>query len=242
MIDPSIDTIAATGPISFIVPALNEELNLFDTIAEIRLAADQCDYEIVIVNDGSTDKTAEIADELARQDARIKVVHNQQNMGLGGAYRVAVGAASKDYVLMLPGDNSFPAASIAGILKAVGKADIVIPYVANPQVRTLLRRIISRTYVLVVNSMFGINLRYHNGPVVHRLKLLRSITIETAGFAYQAEILIKLLSRGASFYEVPIALTQRGDRNSRAFRLSNIARVINALLTLFIDIRIRGRY
>jgi len=227
--------------VSFIVPALNEEVNLRDTVDEIRRAAVVLsDFEIVIVNDGSTDATGAIADDLASKDAKVRAVHNLKNAGLGGAYKSGLAAASKSYVIMIPGDNNHPADGIIPILACAGKADIVIPYVANPEVRGPMRRAISRLFVILVNLLFGLNVRYYNGLVLHRLDLLRQITIETNGFAYQAEALVKLLKRGASYHQIPVPVADHGDRNTRAFRIRNVIRVVRTLAKLFIEVRVRA--
>src|SRR5438445_9285125 len=64
-------------PLTFLVPALNEEKNIEATVGTILSAAEQCvcDYEIVLINDGSTDATSQIMDRLASEDARVRVVH-----------------------------------------------------------------------------------------------------------------------------------------------------------------------
>jgi dolichol-phosphate mannosyltransferase len=221
--EPRLQKIRA---VSFVVPALNEEINIGDTVAEIRRAAEVLDdYQIVIVNDGSTDRTGEIADGLAQNDAHIRVVHNSRNLGFGGAYKVGVANAAMPYVIMIPGDNNHPAPGITPILDRLGEADIVIPYVANPQVRGLKRQVISNVYTILLNTIFRLKVPYYNGLVLHRTDLLRTITIGTDGYAYQSEALIKLLRRGASSVGVPVALAEHGDRRTRAFKLKNVMRV-----------------
>jgi glycosyltransferase involved in cell wall biosynthesis len=221
--------------VSFVVPALNEERNIRATIGEIRAAAAILDdHEIVIVNDASTDRTGEIADALAREDARIRVVHNTRNLGFGGAYKAGMSVARLPYVMMVPGDNNHPAPGITPILDLVGEADIVIPYVANPEVRGLKRRFISRAYTMLLNAAFGLRVPYYNGLVLHRTDLVQSICIETDGYAYQSEALIKLLRQGASSVAVPVALSELGDNRTRAFKLKNVFRVGKTILRLAI--------
>jgi len=212
--------------VSFVVPALNEEVNISDTAAEIRRAASNLDdYEIIIVNDGSTDRTGEIADGLAAVDPRITVIHHAKNKGFGGAYKTGAAAARLPYVLMIPGDNNHPADGITPILNRLGEADIVIPYVGNPAVRGLKRRAISSAYTLLLNLIFRLNVPYYNGLVLHRTDLLHTITIETDGYAYQSEALIKLLRRGASSVAVSVPLAAHGDKRTRAFKPKNVLRV-----------------
>lgn len=219
--------------VSFIVPAFNEQSNIADTVLEIGAAAGGLsNYEIIIVNDCSSDSTGEIIDELARTNYRVRAVHNQENLGLGGAYKVGVANATMTYVMMVPGDNNHPANGIVPILECIGKADIVIPYVDNPQVRHWHRRLISWTFRNLLNLIFRLRVSYYNGLVVHRRALLNTITIETNGFAYQAEALVKLLRRGASSIDVAVPIAHRGDRSTRAFQLKNIWTVASTILRL----------
>jgi glycosyltransferase involved in cell wall biosynthesis len=224
---------ASPRAVSFVVPALNEEENIAGTVDEIRRAARMLDdYEIVLVNDGSSDRTGEIMNGLAAFDRRIKAVHNPSNLGLGGAYKVGIAQAGMPHVIMIPGDNCHPAVCIAAILARIGEADIVIPYVANTEVRSAMRRAISGAFTLLMNGLFRQRVPYYNGIVLHRTSLIRSVTIETDGFAYQAEALIKLLRRGASTTSVPIQLGERGDRHTRAFRLANVVTVAETIWRL----------
>jgi glycosyltransferase involved in cell wall biosynthesis len=219
--------------VSFVVPCLNEEKNIAATIAEIRGAAAKLqDYEIVVVDDGSTDRTGAIADEMSRADAHVRAVHNPRNLGFGGAYKVGVANARMPFAIMVPGDNNHPADGITPILDRLGEADIVIPYVSNPEVRGPARRLISGAFTGLLNVLFGLRVPYYNGLVLHRTDLLRLITIETDGFAYQSEALIKLLRRGATSTSVPVPVAQRGDHSTRAFRLKNVLRVLETILRL----------
>ena len=222
-------------PFSFVVPCFNEERNLAGTVAEVHEAA-RCagleGYEIVLVDDGSRDGTgAEIA-RLAETNPAIKPVTNPRNLGLGGAYKAGLARASGVHVMMVPGDNAHPAHGITPIIAAAGEADIVIPYVTNPEVRSLKRRFASRGFVWLMNSLFGLKVPYYNGLVVHRLDLLRQIELETDSFAYQAEAIVKLLKRGARYTTVGVEISTRDHGGTKAFRMGNVIKVLRALWDL----------
>ena len=241
LLSPEIETAKTAQPaaarpaFSFVVPCYNEAPNLGGTVAEIETSAREAglrSYEIVLVDDGSSDGTARVIRELAESKSYVLSVINPQNLGLGGAYKAGVAAASGVHVMMVPGDNAHPAHGITPIITAVDSSDMVIPYVTNPEVRSFMRRLTSRGFVVIMNLLFGLKVPYYNGLVVHRLDLLREIEIETDSFAYQAEAVVKLLKRGAKFQTVGVEINTREHGNTKAFRVSNVINVLRALLDL----------
>jgi len=238
--------VAATGKptVSVVIPALNEEANIADAVREAGVALGNrfADYELLLFDDGSTDRTGAIMDRLAAADPRhIRVTHNPSPRNLGGVYIQGIALARMDYILMVPGDNENPGHALQAPFDAIGRADIVLPYPVNSAVRGPLRHLVSRIYVGLLNLLFGLRVRYYNGTVIHRTANLKGLAVKTASFAYQAEILIKLLCAGKSFVEVPIRIDPpKIGRRSRAFRWKNMVQVGRTVVDLFMDLRVRG--
>lgn len=223
----------APPSISVIMPALNEERNLAGSVAAVTEAFDGfCDYEIIIFDDGSTDRTGRIADMLAAQDLRLRVVHNPIPLGIGLCYRRGVDLARYEYYLMVPGDDETPAATICAIGAQAGIADVVVTYTLNRHVRPLHRRIVSRLFTVAMNAVFGLRLRYYNGNCLIRTKLLRTLPIGTSGFAYMATVLIRLLKQGHSYIEAGIVLQPRGSGHSKALQPRSVVNVLRSVLEL----------
>jgi len=201
------------------------------------------DYELLLFDDGSTDRTGAIMDELAVGDpAHVRVTHSPTPRNLGGVYKQGIAQARMDYILMVPGDNENPGHALQAPFDAIGRADIVLPYPVNSAVRGFARHAVSRIYVGLLNRLFGLHVHYYNGTVIHRTANLKGLSIKTSSFAYQAEILIKLLCAGTSFVEVPIRIDPpKGGRRSRAFRWKNMVQVGRTLADLFMEIRVRRR-
>ena len=130
--------------VSIIVPCYNEEGNTRATIAAIKEALASSgafsDHEILIFNDNSADSTGSVAEDIGRNDGKIRVIHNLRNMGFGYNYSEGVRLAGKDYVIMVPGDNEIPAEAVKKVLSLAGRADVVVPYAANARVRPVARR------------------------------------------------------------------------------------------------------
>ena len=234
---------ASKPTVSFVIPALNEEANIADAVREaVSAIRDRfSDHELLLFDDGSTDRTGAIMDQLAAADPRhVRVTHNPTSRNLGGVYKQGIELARMDYILMVPGDNENPGHALQAPFDAIGRADIVLPYPVNSAVRGWARHLVSRIYVGLLNRLFGLRVRYYNGTVIHRTANLKGLTVKTSSFAYQAEILIKLLCVGKSFVEVPIQIDPpKEGRRSRAFRWKNMVQVGRTLGELFMDIRIR---
>lgn len=227
---------------TFLVTALNEEPHIVPTVETIVAAAEQlgCDYEILLVNDGSSDGTPRIIDELAAADSRVRAVHNSHNLGLGGAYKRAIQFATKEHVMWVCGDNSETIDHIVNIASHVGKADIVLPVLKAGRRRPLLRRVPSRIFTTLVNLLFGLRVGYYNGTVIHRTALITKVPIRTNSFAYQAEALVKMLRAGCTYVEVPYSSRTYDGVFSNAMKPKNLMAVLNAVWNLFVDIHIRG--
>ena len=220
--------------ITFIVPALNESERVRDTVAEILPAVSTATgYEVLCINDGSTDNTAAIMQELSEQIPQVKVLTHDTTMGLGAAYKTGIQNATMNRVIMIPGDNQFSSESIHTLLAAIDDADIIIPFHTNAgEVRSMTRRLISDTYTLIANFLSGQKIPYYNGIVVHKTEKINSITIETDGFAYQLEALVSLLQQGCTFKTVGIELQERNSGETKAFRPRNIIQVAEVFLRM----------
>jgi glycosyltransferase involved in cell wall biosynthesis len=221
------------GALSIIVPAFNEEGNIGPTLDEITTACDTLrdNYEIIVVNDCSVDRTAEIVLARAKRNARIRLVSNERNLGFGGAFMRGVNEARMDYCIMVCADNAIPADSLRLIFSKTGEADLVLSYIGNPKVRELSRRIISRTFVLLVNLLTGFRVRYYNGFCVYPTQRLKSMTV-SKGFAYAAQIIVKLLNEGYTYVEVPMITRMREHGTTSAFKLRNLISVFGSLVSI----------
>jgi len=162
-------------------------------------------------------------------------------MGFGFNFTDGVRRATKDYIIMVPGDNEIPAEAIERVMALAGQADVIIPYTANPEVRPFSRRVISRVFVALINTLFGLNVSYYNGTCLVKSRLLKKVPLKTWGFAYMAAILVRLLKSGASYTEVGVDIAQRSSGKTKAFAFKNVVSVVRAILTLFWDVRIKER-
>lgn len=229
--------------LSVVIPAYNEEQNLVPTVEAVVRAAEPLglDYEIIIVNDCSRDRTGVIAEALAAKNHRVRVMHNETNSGLGFNFRKGIAAATKEHVAMVPGDNAFYAETLTALFGGIGKANIVNGWTMNQEVRPMGRRIVSWLFTNGMNLLFGQHLRYFNGPCVFRTADAKLVPMTTSGFSYMSEMLLRLLTSGRSITEVGLVLHERKSGASNAFHTKNIISVFETVFRLFWEVRVLRR-
>jgi NAD(P)-dependent dehydrogenase (short-subunit alcohol dehydrogenase family) len=226
--------------VSIFIPALNEEENLKPTVARLieALTVTVEDYEIIVIDDASSDRTGAVANSLAMENSAIRVLHNSHNMGLGYCFAQGYREARKDFFVYIPGDNTWPYRSFVELFGNLGRADVVTSYAINPDVRPFGRRVVSRLYTRVLNLLFGRHLQYFNGLTIYPVDFLRRNPATTFGFGFQAEVLLKALNLGLSYIEVGLPIDERAAGRSKAVNLTNIVSVLATLIRVFIDLRI----
>ena len=232
-------TKAIQQSVSFVVPALNEEDVVEGIVRDIWTRVDALldTFEIILINDGSTDKTGEIMDALSNELPHMRVLHHEKNIGLGAAYLEGVREAKLDYIMMLCGDGGLPASNLPAILGKIGEADIVIPYMKNLwKIKSPGRFVLSKCYSNLLNIVFGYRIRYYNGLPVHKSELIRPLHVTSRGFGFQGEILIKLLKSGSSYVEVGVLGAEETSRSS-ALRLKNLVSVGLTFLHLLKELK-----
>lgn len=227
--------------ISLIMPAYNEERHIESAVklALKKLKEHKLDYEIIVIDDASTDRTGRIADILVSGDGKIKVIHNYRNMNLGFNFAKGIELASKNYIGLWPCHDLIAEESFDFIIPALGTKDVIIAYIANPEIRPFSRRRGSQFVMELLNLLFGFRLKYYhlNFYRADLLKRVLKFTNSTA-YALMGELLILALSSGASYVEVPFFRKERLIGKSNAMRLRNITGFLKTYSRLFWEVRI----
>ena len=199
----------AAPSISVFFPCYNEQDNVARTVenALVVLRKLNADFEIIIVDDGSSDETARIADGLAARQSAVKVVHHPTNLGYGAALRSGFAAARHDLVTFTDGDRQFRIADIGLLIErlaAPDAPDVVVGFRikrADPFVRTLY----ARAYRLANRIFFGLRVRDVDcAAKLFRRVALEGIRVESGGAFFSAEMIIKLRTAGRSIVEVGV--------------------------------------
>jgi glycosyltransferase involved in cell wall biosynthesis len=146
--------------ISVFFPCYNEEANVAATVNKALAVLDSlgADYEVIIVNDGSADRTGLIADQLAAANPRIKAVHHPKNRGYGGAVQSGIRAATKELVFFTDGDGQFDIGEMPPLLQLMNDYDFVACWRINRQ-DPWIRKLNAFCWTTLVNVVFGMRIR-----------------------------------------------------------------------------------
>ncbi len=192
-------------PISITVffPCYNEQ----DNVAKIThqalavLEGLGADYEILLVNDGSSDNTGSIADQIARAHARVRVIHHPRNLGYGAALQSGFRGATKELVFFTDGDAQFDLAELPPLLPLMREYDIVCCYRMNRQ-DNFVRRMNGWLWTKLVNLMFSLHLRDIDCAFkLYKRAIFDDIKMESTGALISTEILARAVRKGYTITE-----------------------------------------
>ena len=201
---------ARVARLSYFFPAHNEEANLEglveEALAVLPTLADT--FEIIAVNDGSRDRTAQIADDLtARHPGIVRAVHHPTNLGYGAALRSGFAAARYDLVAFTDGDRQFQVVDIGRLTARLAQADapdVVVGYRikrADPIIRTIY----AKAYRLANRIFFGLRVTDVDCACkLVRREALDGLRVGSGGAFFSAELLIKLRAAGRTVVEVGV--------------------------------------
>ena len=226
-----------TSPyLSVVVPAYNEEINLPNTVRAVQAKLDelQVTHEIIIVDDGSTDRTPEIARSLVAADDRVRLEVHPENRGPGSGVFTGIEVARGEFVIFIPADLAMDLDYLHRYLDAAQDADLVVGLRSDRRDYTLARKCISYTNIFLVRAMFGMKQRQFNYIHCYRRSLLESMNIETRGVFITAEIMIKANDLGYRLVEVEIPYVPRTAGAATCGRLSVILATVADLLRLWL--------
>ena len=225
--------------LSIVVPALNQASKISETVGGILPLARMYleDFEIILVDDGSTDNTGAIMDRFALRDPKVRVIHNSHPMGEGFAFKTGLEMASFDAMTLIPGDGTFRNASIGRMLRAAGAADLVITYRDNQSDIGFSRAILSHLARFALNVIFGFWLADHHSLIIYPVAPLRDLPMKDPRRDHQIYVLISLLRRGLTYVQVPVSLDTPATGSSRKTRPRNHLDVFKNVLSLLFTVR-----
>ena len=229
MVDSNCKTAVS---ISVFFPCYNEQDNVTTTAEKALSVLEKVsvEFEVIIVNDGSSDSTGQIADEIASRDSRVKVVHHRTNLGYGAALKSGFKTATKKLVFYTDGDGQFDINELPPLLPLMGQYDIVSCYRLNRQ-DPFIRKINAWCWTKLVCLLFAMKIRDIDCAFkLYKREIFDNIKLSSTGALIDTEILAKAVRQGYT-------ITQKGvhhyPRTAGAQTGANLKVILRAFKELF---------
>ncbi|MFA5143491.1 MAG: glycosyltransferase family 2 protein [Candidatus Omnitrophota bacterium] len=213
--------------ISFVLPMFNEAGNIENTIRRIAVLAGRIcdDYEIVIVDDASTDGSGALVDAIAARDNHVKTFHLKVNTKFGGALKEGLKHASKDAVIYTDSDLPAREEDMARALELLNNADIVTACSLVLKDASLKRIIMSKGYNFLVRLLFGLKIRdINSGLKIYRREVLEGLDLKSRSPFIDVEIFAEASKRGFKIAQYGLIFDLRMQGESTISRISVVAR------------------
>jgi glycosyltransferase involved in cell wall biosynthesis len=218
--------------VSVVMPALDEEENIGAALESATRMGERlfAEHEIVVVDDGSRDRTASLVNEAAGRDPRIRLVQHPSNLGYGAAFRSGVQAARLDLVLFTDSDNQFDLMEVERLLEALARADVAVGYRIRRS-EGFPRRFAMAAWRWVIRMTLGIS--YRDVDCAFKLfprELVQAMPLGSSGAMISAEVLARLREAEATVEEVGVHHFPRTAGRATGLRLRVILRAFRELI------------
>lgn len=222
------------GSLSFVLPAFNEAENIQEAVLRCVAVGERLalEFEVIVVDDGSSDDTRRLADELTAADVRVRTVHHPSNRGYGAALRSGLHAARMDRIFFTDADLQFDVTELDRLLGYADRYAIVAGYRA-PRRDPWGRRFLGWTWSRLVGLLFG--LRVRDVDCAFKLfdrRVIDAISVESIGAFVNTEILVRALAEGFELVEVPVTHHARVAGEQSGANLRVIFKAVRELISL----------
>ncbi len=229
----------AATTLSVIFPAFNEEANIRETVESARLVLSQLatTWEIILVNDGSRDKTTPICDELAAQFPEVRAIHHVDNRGYGAALKSGILAARYAFIFFTDKDGQFDLQELAHLIEWSSHYDIVTGYRAKRQ-DPPHRLINAWGWKMLVRMVLGVKVRDIDCAFkIFQRSVFDRVQIRSVGAMVNTEILAQAMSFGMRIHEVKVSHYPRRHGKPSGANLRVILKAFRELFRLWGQLR-----
>jgi glycosyltransferase involved in cell wall biosynthesis len=230
--------------VSLVIPMYNEELNIEHAVAHSidSLEKYASDWEIVIVDDASTDSSPRLVAQLAQNDPRIRVLTHEKNRKLGGTLRTGFAAASKELVFYMDADIPFDPDVLGRAMRAMEltDADMIAAYRHDRTMEGFKRGVYTLVYNWLVGVMFGWPHRDINFSFkLMKRRVLQAVELRSEGSLIDAELVVKARNRGFVIQQIGIDYFPRTRGESHLASFNIVLTILRELVKLFPEMRRR---
>lgn len=218
--------------VSFFCPAYHDERNLPVLIPRVHrfLSGITDTFEIIVVHDGSPDRTGEVADRLASEYTHVRVIHHPRNLGYGATLRDGFLAARYDYVMYTDGDNQYDVNEFLPWLHLLDSADAISGYVTQ-KAASFRRKLQSAVYNGLIAGLFFVRCRDIDCAMkVYRRKVIETISIQSTSCFIDAEMIIKTKKAGFRVAQFPVTHFPRTEGIASGSKFSVISATVRDML------------
>ena len=205
--------------LTLIVPAYNEEADIKKAIEQNLqiLSESGIDYEVVIINDGSTDNTRKIIEDHFITHPRLKF-HSKENGGIGSAIKAGISFSTKEYIVFIPVDSPLTSEQLNVFIQNLDKADILVSYRVRREGYSPRMKINSALFHFLISFLFKMDLKDYTWIHLYKRSIFteQGITIDYKGIFMLPEVLIKAKHKGLSFHEFPLVMAKRENGSATA--------------------------
>ena len=222
--------------VTIVIPAYNEEENLAPTGEAVtgKLRELGHSYELLIVDDGSTDHTADVARKLGAKDPSVRLIAHGQNLGPGSGVVTGIGHATGEAVMFIPADLAMDLADLHRYFDAAAEADVVVGLRSDRRDYSRFRKLVSVVNIALIRLLFGMRVRQFNYIHLYKRSVLDAIEVESRGVFMAAEILIKARDMGCRLTEVEIGYVPRTAGQASCGRPGVIAKAVWELVRFWL--------
>lgn len=207
------------------------------------------DFEVVFVNDGSSDQTGELAEAFSKRDPRVRVLHNSTNLNVGYACRRAVKAAAKEYLFWQTVDWSYDISNVRSYLELLKHYDVVqgarveiaspldfaiLAFSAGSRSDNYKKALVSIANYILVRTLFGVPLSDYQNVTFYASAHLKALPLEGRSSFVNPEMLIRSYYLGLKFVEVPIPFIRRTKGEAKGTRLASIVASLKDIFSAWI--------
>jgi dolichol-phosphate mannosyltransferase len=232
---------AAGAPVvTVVVPCYDEETTLEPTLEELVdvLEKARFSWQVIVVDDGSRDRSAEVATRFSEADERVLLVKHRHNMGSGQAIWTGIQHAEGRYVIYVPADGQFDHGEIPMFVQAAEEgADVVIGHRLSRDDYTLYRRASSAVFLWLCNTLFEHQFQDVNWVHLWRRDIFADFEPRSRGVFFLEEILVRARGSGKRVVEVPSLYRPRQGGRAKGGRPDVIAKTIAEMLRLWAERR-----
>jgi len=198
-------------------------------------------FEIIVVDDGSEDQTFELAKSVAERDSRVRVLRHEKNQGYGAAVWTGLQAGTMEFAFFTDGDRQFDVRNLRLMLPAIADHDVVVGYRVGRK-DNFVRLLNAHAWNLLIRRLLHVPVRDVDCAFkLFRRDVLEGLEIKARGAMFSAELLARIVARGARVAEVPVPHLPRESGVSSGGNLRVILRAFRELFELFAELRDQRR-